>query len=82
MYMYMKCTIVEQHNNTKAKGNQKRKEQKNKLRSPGIEPGSITWQATIITTRPRTRFMDMCGKQSALKLNILTKRYRIVISSQ
>jgi hypothetical protein len=24
------------------------------LRSPGIEPGSITWQATIITTRPRT----------------------------
>jgi len=26
--------------------------------------------------------MDMCGKQSALKLNILTKRYRIVISSQ
>ena len=25
-----------------------------KLRSPGIEPGSITWQATIITTRPRT----------------------------
>jgi hypothetical protein len=25
-----------------------------KMRSPGIEPGSITWQATIITTRPRT----------------------------
>ena len=24
-----------------------------KMRSPGIEPGSITWQATIITTRPR-----------------------------
>ena len=24
------------------------------MRSPGIEPGSITWQATIITTRPRT----------------------------
>jgi hypothetical protein len=23
------------------------------MRSPGIEPGSITWQATIITTRPR-----------------------------
>ena len=29
-------------------------EQKKTLRSPGIEPGSITWQATIITTRPRT----------------------------
>lgn len=29
------------------------------LRSPGIEPGSITWQATIITTRPRTR----CGSR-------------------
>ena len=29
-------------------------ESKKKLRSPGIEPGSITWQATIITTRPRT----------------------------
>jgi hypothetical protein len=28
---------------------------KKKMRSPGIEPGSITWQATIITTRPRTR---------------------------
>ena len=25
-----------------------------KMRSPGIDPGSITWQATIITTRPRT----------------------------
>ena len=25
------------------------------MRSPGIEPGSITWQATIITTRPRAR---------------------------
>ena len=25
-----------------------------KMRPPGIEPGSITWQATIITTRPRT----------------------------
>ena len=24
------------------------------MRSPGIEPGSITWQATIMTTRPRT----------------------------
>ena len=28
---------------------------KKRMRSPGIEPGSITWQATIITTRPRTR---------------------------
>jgi hypothetical protein len=27
---------------------------KKRMRSPGIEPGSITWQATIITTRPRT----------------------------
>jgi hypothetical protein len=27
---------------------------KKSMRSPGIEPGSITWQATIITTRPRT----------------------------
>ena len=25
-----------------------------KMRRPGIEPGSITWQATIITTRPTT----------------------------
>jgi hypothetical protein len=32
-----------------------RKVSKKGLRSPGIEPGSITWQATIITTRPRTR---------------------------
>ena len=27
---------------------------KKKMRLPGIETGSITWQATIITTRPRT----------------------------
>ena len=27
------------------------------MRSPGIEPGSITWQATIITTRPRALFI-------------------------
>jgi hypothetical protein len=33
----------------------KDKKVKKKMRSPGIEPGSITWQATIITTRPRTR---------------------------
>ena len=31
-----------------------KKKAKKNLRSPGIEPGSITWQATIITTRPRT----------------------------
>ena len=30
------------------------KKGQNGMRSPGIEPGSITWQATIITTRPRT----------------------------
>ena len=30
-----------------------KKLQKKTVRSPGIEPGSITWQATIITTRPR-----------------------------
>ena len=34
---------------------------KQKLRSPGIEPGSITWQATIITTRPRTRIRSMAA---------------------
>ena len=28
-----------------------------RVRSPGIEPGSITWQATIITTRPRARYL-------------------------
>ena len=32
----------------------KNAKKKQKMRSPGIEPGSITWQATIITTRPRT----------------------------
>ena len=32
-----------------------------KMRSPGIEPGSITWQATIITTRPRTRIRTHQG---------------------
>jgi hypothetical protein len=32
---------------------------KSKMRSPGIEPGSITWQATIITTRPRA-LSDHC----------------------
>ena len=37
---------------SKTPKNQKPKNQK--MRSPGIEPGSITWQATIITTRPRT----------------------------
>jgi hypothetical protein len=35
--------------------NKQYKNQKSTLRPPGIEPGSITWQATIITTRPRTR---------------------------
>ena len=34
----------------------KKKDAKN-VRSPGIEPGSITWQATIITTRPRARYL-------------------------
>lgn len=34
------------------------------MRSPGIEPGSITWQATIITTRPRTRDLNTTAAQS------------------
>jgi hypothetical protein len=34
---------------------QKNNKKDSKMRSPGIEPGSITWQATIITTRPRTQ---------------------------
>ena len=37
-----------------------------KMRSPGIEPGSITWQATIITTRPRTRFVITTRSRSGL----------------
>ena len=32
-----------------------RVKKRQKMRSPGIEPGSITWQATIITTRPRAQ---------------------------
>ena len=43
------------------------------VRSPGIEPGSITWQATIITTRPRARYL------SNLKMSlprILTNKQR------
>ena len=33
----------------------RRVKKRQKMRSPGIEPGSITWQATIITTRPRAQ---------------------------
>ena len=45
-----------------------------KMRPPGIEPGSITWQATIITTRPRTR-SDMNGTLYILITLLHKKKY-------
>ena len=43
------------------------------MRSPGIEPGSITWQATIITTRPRA--LDIfCKKAPEVRLELTTYR--------
>ena len=49
------------------------------MRSPGIEPGSITWQATIITTRPRARYLlltiqDPPNKHSVININTGTSR--------
>jgi hypothetical protein len=30
-----------------------------KVRSPGIEPGSIAWKATMLTFTPRTLFVSL-----------------------
>ncbi len=43
-----------------------------KLRSPGIEPGSITWQATIITTRSRA--LNYSKKAPEVRLELTTYR--------
>ena len=45
---------------------------KKKMRSPGIEPGSITWQATIITTRPRA--LNYSKKAPEVRLELTTYR--------
>ena len=54
--------------------------EKKKLRSPGIEPGSITWQATIITTRPRAQTQNgrkkkfaVCGDRTHALTNMRLK---------
>jgi hypothetical protein len=57
------CSTTHCHSPTTSYGERTRTNRQNTnlsqtkkhMRSPGIEPGSITWQATIITTRPRTR---------------------------
>ncbi len=59
-------------------GRKRRKnEKKNTMRRPGIEPGTIAWKATMLTTTPPTLICTL------LKFNIYEEqRRRRTISKQ